>query len=212
MLFRHAKRLVVVVVAATLGIGFFVPARPAQANHTTQPPFELVFPQEVDRTTFHNDWGDGRSGGRRHRGTDLMAEGKMVEVYAIADGVVEKINEGRRSGRYVIIQHDAGWSSFYIHLNDDNIDTDDGDAPWYLTLAPGIEVGADVEAGQLIGWAGDSGNAERTAPHTHFELHHNGRAINPFHYLKPVYERDLVTLQRRNQIIENQIYGSVLIV
>ena len=190
----------------------FLPALPAQADHTTSPPFELVFPQEVDKTDFHNDWGDRRSGGRRHTGTDLMAAEKMVEVYAIADGTIEKIEESRRPGRYVIIEHDAGWSSVYIHLNDDNIGTDDGDAPWYLTLAPGIEVGADVEAGQLIGWAGDSGNAEWSAPHTHFELHYKGRAVNPYHHLATIYERDVAALERSKRLVANQIFGAIQIV
>ncbi|HET8739026.1 MAG TPA: M23 family metallopeptidase, partial [Acidimicrobiia bacterium] len=70
------------------------------------------------------------------------------------------------------------------------IGTDDGNAPWTLTVAPGIEVGAKVEAGQLIGWVGDSGNAEWTTPHTHFEIHLDGRALNPYELLTDAYERD----------------------
>ncbi|MBW2472949.1 MAG: M23 family metallopeptidase [Deltaproteobacteria bacterium] len=211
-MFRHIKRLGAFAVAASIGLIVWSTALPAHAHHTASPPFELVFPQEVDKTSFHNDWGSRRSGGRRHRGTDLMAKEKMVEVYAVADGVIEKINESRRPGRYVIIQHDAGWSSIYIHLNDDNIGTDDGDAPWYLTLAPAVEVGAKVEAGQLIGWAGDSGNAEGSTPHTHFELHYNGRAVNPFHHLAPAYERDMAALERSRQLVANQIFGPIQIV
>lgn len=211
MLSTYTRRLVTLAIAVTLSVAIALPAMPAQAHHT-DPPFELSFPQDVEKTSFHNDWGNRRSGGRRHRGTDLMAAGKMVEVYAIADGVVERISEGRRAGRNVIIDHDAGWSSVYIHLNDDNIDTDDGDAPWYLTLAPGIEEGVEVEAGQLIGWAGDSGNAEYSSPHTHFELHYNGRAVNPYHYLAPAYERDLAASERIRQLVENQINGSDQIV
>lgn len=205
------KRLVTLAIAVTLAVAIALPAMPAHAHHT-DPPFELTFPQDVEQTSFHNDWGTRRSGGRRHRGTDLMSDGKMVEVYAIADGIVERIGEGRRSGRNVIIEHAAGWSSVYIHLNDDNVGTDDGSAPWYLTLAPGIEEGVEVEAGQLIGWTGDSGNAEYTAPHTHFELHYNGRAVNPYHYLAPAYERDLAALERVRQLVENQINGATQIV
>ena len=119
-----------------------------------------------------------------------MATEKMVEVYALAAGVVTKINERPRPGRYVSIDHGQGWSSLYVHLNDDNIGTDDGEADWSLTLAPGIEEGVEVEAGQLIGWTGDSGNAEGNLPHTHFEISVDGREINPYYVLAEAFERD----------------------
>ena len=207
-----SRRLSVFVLATLLVAGLVVAtAPPAQAHHTN-PPFELRFPQDVEKTSFGNDWGDRRSRGRRHLGTDLMADEKMVEVYAAADGVVKKINERPRPGRYVIIEHEGGWDTMYIHLNDDNPGTDDGDAPWYFTLAPGVEEGKEVEAGQLIGWAGDSGNAEDNQPHTHFELHMNVLEINPYPYLAAAYERDYGELLRVLQVLDNQLHGEVLIV
>lgn len=210
MLLTFFRRLAAFGLALAL-FTVLLPTSEAQAHHTTELPFEIRFPQEIDKTTFVNDYGDGRSGGRRHRGTDLMASEKMVEVYAIADGVVTRINESSRPGRYLYIEHEGGWTSLYIHLNDDNPGTDDGAAPWHLTLAPGIESGVEVEAGQLIGWAGDSGNAEWTSPHTHFELLINGSNVNPYPYLKDAYERDLAEQIRRKQLLENQLVGSVLI-
>jgi hypothetical protein len=48
---------------------------------------------------------------------------------------------------------------------------------------PGITVGTPVVQGQLIGWLGDSGNAEETAPHLHFEIRTNAVAINSYEYL-----------------------------
>lgn len=202
------KRAGALLTATLVAVMFVLPAMPADAHHLS-PPFDLRFPQEVDKTAFSNDWGDGRSGGRRHRGTDLMALEKMVEVYAVADGVVTKINERSRPGRYVIIEHEDGWDSLYIHLNDDNVGTDDGKAPWYLTLAPGIEEGVEVEAGQLIAWTGDSGNAEGSSSHTHFELHYNGREVNPYYYLAPAYDRDLAVLERSRLLIDSLLQGSV---
>ena len=164
MLFKITKQVGAFVAALAVGFTLFFPALPAQAHSDASPPFELRFPQETDMTRFSNDWRARRSGGRRHSGTDLIADAKMAEVYAVADGVVVKVNDGPRAGRYVIIEHADGWESYYIHLNNDGLDDDSGDGPWMLTVAPGVEEGALVEAGQLIGWAGDSGNAEGNSP------------------------------------------------
>ncbi|HUF16301.1 MAG TPA: M23 family metallopeptidase [Acidimicrobiia bacterium] len=178
-------RLFVFVV--TLAIGIVVsPVLPAQAD--TTPPFEIVFPQEVSKTQFSSTYGASRSGGRRHNGNDLMAT-RMTEVYAVGDGTVIHVGVNRLSGRNVKIEHAEGWTSYYLHLNNDNIGTDDGRADWTFTVAPAIEVGMPVKAGQLIAWVGDSGNAEGTTPHTHFELRRNGRPINPYSILRDAFER-----------------------
>jgi murein DD-endopeptidase MepM/ murein hydrolase activator NlpD len=212
MLLKIVKRLGVLVATFAVGFTVFLPALPAQAHSDPSPPFELRFPQETDKTSFFNDWGAERSGGRRHTGTDLMADAKMTAVYAVADGVVVKVEDSPRAGRYLIIEHAEGWESYYLHLNNDNLRTDDGDGPWMLSFAPGIEVGALVEAGQLIGWVGDSGNAEGSSPHTHFELHFDGRPVNPYPYLQAAFERDQAELLRKIQTLLNQINGSIQIV
>lgn len=159
------------------------------ASASIDPPFEVTFPQETSKTFFGPTYGDYRSGGRRHKGNDLLAP-RMTEVYAVAAGTVIHVGTSRLSGRSVRIDHGRGWTSHYIHLNNDTPGSDDGAAPWTMTVAPGVEVGMGVEAGQLIGWVGDSGNAERTTPHTHFELRENDRPINPYEILQDAYERD----------------------
>lgn len=163
------------------------PVRPVRARGV-EPPFEVVFPQETTKTHFTSSFGDHRSGGRRHKGNDLIAP-RLTEVYAIADGVVSYVGINHLSGRNVRIDHGQGWESYYLHLNNDNPGTDDGKAPWTLTVAPGVEEGMSVEAGQLIGWVGDSGNAETTTPHTHFELHYDGSAIDPYPLLSDAFAR-----------------------
>lgn len=180
-------RFFTLALALLVGLFALAPAPRALAHQDLDLPFEVRFPQEVDKTNFSNTWGARRSGGRRHKGTDLMAE-KMTEVYAFADGVVTKVGDSRRPGRYIIIEHAEGWDTYYIHLNNDNPGTDDGDASWSLTVAEGIEVGSSVVAGQLIGWVGDSGNAEGSGAHTHFELRNSGRSINPYHVLKESHQ------------------------
>jgi len=170
-----------------IGVAGLMPALAAGA-HATRPPFAIVFPQETSKTHFSSSFGDSRSGGRRHRGNDLLAP-KMTEVYAVADGTVIHADTNRLSGRNITIDHGDGWTSHYVHLNNDNPGTDDGDAPWALTVAPGVEVGMAVEAGQLIGWVGDSGNAEWTNPETHFEVRIDDRAIDPYEILVDAFER-----------------------
>ena len=201
MLPRTITRLLVLFATAAIGAAVVLPAVAAQA-YPAQPPFEISFPQETAKTSFSNDWGDLRRG-HRHRGNDLMATEKMTEVYAIADGVVTKVNERSRPGRYISIEHSDGWESLYIHLNDDNLGTDDGIADWSLTLAPGVEEGAIVKAGQLIGWAGDSGNAEGADPHTHFELSYDGQEINPYYVLEDAFARDHQNYLFKQWVVEN---------
>lgn len=168
----------------------------SQAQHLRSEPseFTIQFPTDVRQTHFFSSFGARRSGGRRHLGNDLMAP-KMTSVFAAADGVVVDLGWGPRSGYYLVLEHDDGWTSWYIHLNNDTPGTDDGEAREVDIFAAGIEVDVSVTAGQLIGYAGDSGNAEHTAPHTHFELHHDGRPVNPYRYLLDAYRRELAILQ-----------------
>lgn len=194
---RVPSRLPAFVASALAILGMAVPALPAAG---AEPPFEIVFPQEWEATDFRSTFGDGRSGGRAHKGNDLMAP-RMTEVYAAADGVVIHVGTNRLSGRNLRIQHEEAWTTHYVHLNNDNPGTDDGAAPWSLTVAPGIEVGTEVEAGQLIAWVGDSGNAEWTASHTHFELRRNGTAINPYQLLRDAFE----VSRERDMWLESQI-------
>lgn len=108
---------------------------------------------------------------------------KLSPVYAIGDGEVMRTGQSPRAGRYLIIQHDQDWQSWYLHLNNDDAGSDNGKADWVLTLAPGIEEGSVVKTGEHIGFVGDSGNAEWAESHTHFELHLGRRTVNPNPYL-----------------------------
>ncbi len=151
--------------------------------------FRLVyFPHKDTESTFTNDWGDPRPGGRRHKGTDIMAD-KHSEVVAVADGFVIAMREGPRSGYYVRIQHQDGWQSWYMHLNNDSLGTDDGAGGVEGAYPPGLHVGMYVPAGTVVGYVGDSGNAEGGSSHTHFELRKGGRAVNPYPYLAEAHER-----------------------
>lgn len=140
--------------------------------------YEMMFPL-LRHVRVRDTFGDEReNGARRHKGTDLFAP-KLTPVVAVADGVVTTVHP---QSVMVIIRHRDGWQSWYLHLNNDRHGTDDGLG---AGIAPGIEPGVPVSAGQVIGWVGDSGNAEPSSPHLHFELHSpDGVAIDAAASLK----------------------------
>ncbi|MGH3442233.1 MAG: murein hydrolase activator EnvC family protein [Nitriliruptorales bacterium] len=116
--------------------------------------------------SFTNTWGAPRSGGRSHRGTDVLAP-YGTNVYAVTSGVVERHGYGRSAGYWLVLQGSDGNHYWYLHLQ---------------SFAVGD--GARVSAGRLIAYNGDTGNARGT-PHVHFELHPGGGgAINPYHFLR----------------------------
>ena len=153
--------------------------------------YPMVFPVVGDYS-FSDSYGAPRSEGRTHMGNDIFAE-KGTPVVAVAPGTVVRITVGERAGRYIVVEHFDGWRSYYLHLDNDTPGTDDGagGAP-----APGIEVGARVEAGQVLDYVGDSGNAEETPPHLHFELHNPaGDAIDPYVHLRAAESGDPVFVE-----------------
>jgi murein DD-endopeptidase MepM/ murein hydrolase activator NlpD len=130
---------------------------------------EIVFPV-VGASSFTKGFGDCRDGCTRlHNGIDILTFGwKGVPVVASHDGrIILTRTGGELSGCAVVIKASDGWTSHYSHLNTDLAGTDVEDD---LCFAPGIEVGASVSAGTIIGWVGDSGNAEESPPHVHFEI------------------------------------------
>jgi murein DD-endopeptidase MepM/ murein hydrolase activator NlpD len=174
--------------------------QPASAKDN-RPDFELFFPQDPTVTHFTSSFGAARDG-HRHQGNDLMAP-KLTPVYAAADGVVIRVAKSSKAGRYVVLAHGDLWETWYMHLNNDTPGRNDGKAAMDLTVGPGIEEGAQVWAGQLLAWVGDSGNAEGGSSHTHFELHYKGRAINPYPYLTAAHQRALAA--HRRLIVEQRI-------
>ena len=147
--------------------------------------YPLVFPVGGS-VSLGDTFYAARSSGDHHA-QDMMAP-KMTPVFAVASGTISHVNfssspENLNADRCctITIRHDDGWESWYIHLNNDTPGTDDGMA-W--GIVEGIVPGARVVAGQHIGWVGDSGNAEDTAPHVHFELHDpSGVVVNPYNAL-----------------------------
>ena len=94
-----------------------------------------------------------------HKGIDLVAPiGR--DVFAAAEGIISASASNKSNGNYIIIEHENGYITKYLHLNDRNVNT-----------------GENVLSGSLIGHVGSSGLS--TGPHLHFEILKSGKSINP---------------------------------
>jgi len=130
-----------------------------------------VFPVQ-GRCGYADTWHAPRSGGRVHLGVDIIAaRGNLV--YAAAEGTITKVyydRPGSLSGNGVRLTTDDGTYFFYAHFD---------------TIAEGISPGVRVQAGQVVGTIGATGNT--STPHLHFEIHPGGgTAVNPYPIVKAV--------------------------
>jgi murein DD-endopeptidase MepM/ murein hydrolase activator NlpD len=114
---------------------------------------------------FSNDWGNPRSGGRRHKGTDIFGK-RGSPLVAVAKGTVRTGNGGL-GGITVWVNSDYGVNYYYAHMG---------------SIAPGITTGSRVNIGDKVGTVGDSGNARGGTPHNHFGIWVNGW-VNPYRTL-----------------------------
>jgi len=132
---------------------------------------------------FRDNFGDCRDDcARSHAGIDIYAP-KHTPLLAAADGVISDLRPSpvTIAGVTVSVRGDDGWTYRYVHVNNDTIGTDDGNAPYDQRFGPGIVLGARVAAGQTIAYLGDSGNAEDVDAHLHFEMYAPGmRLVNAY--------------------------------
>jgi hypothetical protein len=137
----------------------------------------------VGNVKFIDDFGAPRPGGT-HQGIDIMSI-RHEPAVAFEAGRVEKWPGS--GGCMLVLNGRSGMVYWYIHLNNDLGPTNDnlGGCKNNVAYAPGLKSGQWVRRGQIVGFVGDSGDADGIQPHLHFEIHApGGRRLNPYAYLK----------------------------
>jgi hypothetical protein len=143
----------------------------------------LLFPV-VGSVTYHDDFGDARSDGPPHPGNDLLAA-KRAPAVAVEPGTVSYWTTSANAGCMLYLHGASGTMYEYIHLNNDLTTRNDNNGKCVQGVSYAVPDGASVEAGETIGYVGDSGDANGIHPHLHFEVHpHGGKATDPFPFLK----------------------------
>jgi murein DD-endopeptidase MepM/ murein hydrolase activator NlpD len=156
----------------------------AAAAGSKQPPTVIVFPV-LGPTSYSDDFGEPRAGGP-HQGIDMVAPKRALALAAEA-GKVKFWTRSATAGCMLYLYGASGTTYYYIHLNNDLTRRDDnrGKCAAGTAYAKGLKTGARVSAGQVIGYVGDSGDADGIHPHLHFELHPSGgRAVDPYPWLQ----------------------------
>lgn len=118
-----------------------------------------------------------------HYGMDFVAP-KGTNVYATGDGVVKDvITERTGHGKHIIVDHGFGYETLYGHLSAFN-----------------VKKGQNIKRGEVIGFVGSTGTS--TAPHLHYEVHKNGKEVNPkYYYFKDLTPEEFEELVARSSHI-----------
>lgn len=136
--------------AAKEEVDEFLPALPVSGKVTAEFSGDnLVHYERLD------DW-------RTHSGVDISAN-VGDDVYICESGVVEKIYSNNMGG-CILVDHKNGYKSLYANLGEIDL----------------VKEGDELVSGETIGRVGETAVGDITAqPHVHFELYHEGKAVNP---------------------------------
>jgi len=154
------------------------------AAASQKPPTTIVFPA-LGEPMYIDDFGQPRPGGS-HQAIDILAPKRALALAAEA-GKIEFWTTSATAGCMLYLHGASGTTYLYIHLNNDLTKRNDnrGKCVSGTAYAKGLKNGSKVTAGQVLGYVGDSGDADGNHPHLHFELHPGGgRAVDPYPWLR----------------------------
>ncbi len=115
------------------------------------------------------EFGAPRNGGRVHKGFDVVARCGTPLAAAVTGTIVKRAYDPRLDGNFIVLRG-LGERRKY----------------WYAHMAhpSTFQKGDLVHVGQTVGYVGKTGNARTVGCHLHFEIHRNGRPINPLPFLR----------------------------
>ncbi len=122
---------------------------------------------------------------RMHYGMDFTAK-TGTPIYATGDGTIKHAGfKSNGFGKHVVINHGFGFETLYAHMN-----------------KVAVKNGQKVKRGQVIGYVGNTGLS--AGPHCHYEVHVNGKKINPINYYYNDLTPEMYEQLRRMSSEENQ--------
>ncbi|MEC8885544.1 MAG: M23 family metallopeptidase [Pseudomonadota bacterium] len=132
-------------------------------------PSQIEIPVEgVTQAQIVDTWDAARSAGRKHEGVDIFAP-RGTPVLASTHGIVARLGTNNLGGNVVWLVGPDRSRHYYAHLEG---------------YADTIQEGDWVEAGEVLAYVGNSGNAAGTPPHLHYGIYLRGEgATNPYPYL-----------------------------
>ena len=117
---------------------------------------------------------------RMHNGMDFTAP-TGTPIFASGNGKVVKAHRSSTFGKVVYIEHGYGYKTIYAHMS--------------KIVA---KKGQKVKRGDLIGYVGNTGRS--AAPHLHYEVHKNGRPVNPiYYYYGDLTPEEFLAMQKASQ-------------
>lgn len=110
-----------------------------------------------------DSWNAPRPDNRLHEGQDIFAA-RGTPVFSGTSGYVVRMGDGDLGGNFVYVAGNGGARYYYAHFD---------------RIADGLRIGQKVTTDTVLGFVGNTGNAENTPYHLHFGVYRLRKAVDP---------------------------------